>query len=114
MPWRINSLALEGGLYCFSDDYNDNFRLPEILAEAQRFQTEIALIDSFEVVPSETSFFLVKGPVNAGVLKKNLAEKYGILIRDASNFRDLSEFHFRLSTQLPDKNNELIKALKTW
>jgi len=114
MPWRINSLALEAGLYCFSKDYNDNFQVSEILAESQRFQTEIAQIKGFEVTPSETSFFLVKGPVNAGELKKKLVEQYGMLIRDASNFRGLSEFHFRLSTQLPDKNNKLIEALKTW
>ncbi|PIF06578.1 MAG: aminotransferase class I/II [Draconibacterium sp.] len=114
MPWRINSLALEAGLYCFSNNYNDDFQVSEILTESQRFQIEIAQIKGFEVIPSETSFFLVKGPVNAGKLKKKLAGEYKILIRDASNFRGLSEFHFRLSTQLPDKNNELLKVLKTW
>ncbi len=114
MPWRINSLALEAGLYCFSEEYNDNFSVAQILAESQRFQFEISQLKGFEVVPSASSFFLVKAPVNAGEIKKQLVEKYRILIRDASNFRGLSEFHFRLSTQSPDKNNELIKVLKTW
>jgi threonine-phosphate decarboxylase len=114
MPWRINALALEAGLYCISEDYNDNFKLPEILRECQHFQKELAQIEGFEVVPSKTSFFLVKGPVKASKLKKCLAEKYGMLIRDASNFRDLSDFHFRLSTQSPEKNNALLNVLKTW
>ncbi|MCG6190294.1 threonine-phosphate decarboxylase [Maribellus maritimus] len=114
MPWRINTLALEAGLYCFSKEYTDKFNVAEILAESQRFQIEIAKIKGFEVVPSKTSFFLVKAPENADEIKKQLAEKYGILIRDASNFRGLSEFHFRLSTQSIDKNNELIKVLITW
>ena len=114
MPWRINTLALEAGLYCFSKEYTDKFNVAEILAESQRFQSEIDKIEGFEVWPSETSFFLVKAPENANEIKKQLAEKYGILIRDASNFRGLSEFHFRLSTQSPDKNNELIKVLRTW
>lgn len=114
MPWRINLLALEAGLYCFSDDYSDDYNFSELLNESRRFQTEINNIEGFEVYPSETSFFLVKGPVNAADLKNELATKHGILIRDASNFRGLSEFHFRLSTQLSAKNNELIKALKKW
>ena len=114
MPWRINSLALEAGLFCFSEAYNDNFQVAEILSESRRFQAEIAKIKGFEVVPSKTSFFLVKGPGKAAALKKELAGKYGILIRDASNFKGLSEFYFRLSTQVPAKNNELINILKTW
>lgn len=114
MPWRINSLALEAGLYCFSNEYSDNFQLTEVLTESRRFQSEIAIIEGFEVYPSETSFFLVKGPVNAAELKKELVVKYGILIRDATNFRGLSKFHFRLSTQVPAKNNALIEVLRIW
>lgn len=114
MPWRINSLAVEAGLYCCSSEYKDNFCVAKILEESQRFQAEIAQIPGFEVVSSETSFFLVKAPKKAAEIKMKLARKYGMLIRDASNFRDLSDFHFRLSTQSPEKNNALLNVLKTW
>ena len=114
MPWRINTLAQEAGKYCFSDQYSDNFNLPELLQESRRLQAGINKIEGFSVCSSETSFFLVKGPAETSVLKKELAKKYGILIRDASNFKGLSKNHFRLSTQLPAENNLLTEALQTW
>lgn len=114
MPWRINSLALGAGEYCFSENYSDDFDLSKLLEESQRIQKEINQMDGFEVLPSQTSFFLVKGRMKAVELKKYLAENAGILIRDASNFRGLTPFHFRISTQIPEVNNHLLKALKSW
>lgn len=114
MPWRINTLALEAGMYCFSDKYSDDFKLAELLKESQRIQNEINEINGFEVHSSPTSFFLVKGTEKAAVLKDILAKKHKILIRDASNFRGLSDVHFRISTQKSAVNNRLIEALKSW
>ncbi len=114
MPWRINTLALEAGLFCLSDNYCDNFNLTELLDESRRLQSEISNINGFSVYPSNTSFFLVQSPVESFLLKKELAANCGILIRDASNFRGLSDKHFRISTQLTVKNNELIEVLRTW
>lgn len=114
MPWRINTLALEAGMYCFSDDFSDDFHPWEWLDESLRLQAEIGKIEGFSVTPSRTVFFLVKGPVKASLLKKELAEKYGILIRDASNFRGLAENHFRISCRSPKENNCLIETLKKW
>lgn len=114
MPWRINTLAMEAGMFCLSDGYSDNFDLNSLLAESNRLQAEISRIDGFLVYPSKTSFFLVKSTNKSSLLKNELAEKYGILIRDASNFRGLSDKHFRISTQLYENNNYLIQALKAW
>ncbi len=114
MPWRINTLALEAGMYCFSEEFSDNFHPGEWLEESRRLQTEIGKIEGFSVIPSRTVFFLVKGPLKAVLLKKELAEKSGILIRDASNFRGLSENHFRISCQSPMENTYLIETLKKW
>ncbi|MGQ1947843.1 aminotransferase class I/II-fold pyridoxal phosphate-dependent enzyme [Geofilum sp. OHC36d9] len=114
MPWRINSLAIEAGEYCFSSRFSDNFSLSYLLDESRRLQSEINSLDGFSVIPSATSYFLVTAPTNAPELKRWLAENFNILIRDASNFRGLSKNHFRLSTQLPEKNNVLIKALHAW
>ena len=64
---------------------------------------------------SNTTFFLVrlkKG--TAADLKQYLLSKYGILIRDASNFRGLDETYIRLSTQKSDENQELVNAMKEW
>jgi len=112
IPWRINTLAQEAGLFCFSKEYTDNFQLSDFITESKRFQNEINSIEGFSVEASETGFFLVEGKQKASELKNDLATRHGMLIRDASNFRGLSENHFRVATQLPNENNELIKVLK--
>jgi threonine-phosphate decarboxylase len=114
MPWRINTLAIEAGNYCFSSRFADNFCLSDLLKESLRLQSEINNLEGFSVTPSATSYFLVTAPTSASGLKRWLAENYNILIRDASNFRGLSKNHFRLSTQFPEKNDMLIKALHAW
>ena len=66
-------------------------------------------------MPSATTFFLVrlkKG--KASELKKFLIEEYGLLIRDASNFRGLTDAHFRISAQQPEYNDMLVAAIKEW
>lgn len=114
MPWRINELAIEAGLYCSSEKYVDSFSLAEFLLESQRFQYEINQLNNFEVIPSPSSFFLVESNIPATTIKTELIKHHGILIRDASNFRGLSPYHFRLSTQSAGANNKLITILKTW
>ena len=112
IPWRINMLAQKAGLHCLNN--LDDFDLPKLLKESKRLQNEINRIDGFSVEASNTSFFLVKSKWKAAELKKVLAKKHGMLIRDASNFRGLGEYHFRIASQLPHQNNELIKALGQW
>jgi threonine-phosphate decarboxylase len=114
MPWRINALALEAGRFCFSNLDHDKQAVAGYLQESQRFQNAINDIDGFRVEPSSTTFFLVEAPFSAAVLKNHLAHNNNILIRDASNFRGLTENYFRVSVQAPKENNQLIEALKEW
>ena len=50
----------------------------------------------------------------ASALKEYLAEKHGILIRDASNFEGLDERFFRIATQTPEENDRLVDAIAEW
>ena len=52
--------------------------------------------------------------VGSVTLKEYLAGECGILIRDASNFEGLNEHFFRIATQTPEENNELIESIKKW
>ena len=66
-------------------------------------------------MPTNTHFFLCKlSDKKASDLKNYLINKHGILIRDASNFRGLDEHYFRLATQSPDENDNLVEAIKEW
>ena len=115
IPWSINAIALEASKYILI--HPAQFTLP-----IRKWQRETAALiyplhkfDNLEVIPSSTTFFLVrlkKG--TAAELKKFLWEKYGILIRDASNFRGLDETYFRLSTQTTAENQVLIDAIREW
>jgi threonine-phosphate decarboxylase len=114
MPWRINALAIEAGLFCLSEEKNNPFRVNIWSKESNKVQKAIGEINGFNVLPSATTFFLVKGNIISSLLKEELARKHQMLIRDASNFRGLTEFHFRISIRTPEENKLLINALKEW
>jgi threonine-phosphate decarboxylase len=67
------------------------------------------------VFDSQTNFFLCKTDKGAAAdLKSFLLNEYGVLIRDASNFRTLTKNHFRVATQSPEKNALLVKGIAAW
>ena len=55
---------------------------------------------------------LLKTPKRAQELKEELAQEFGILIRDASNFKTLNPYHIRVATQDSKANDLLVAALK--
>lgn len=114
MPWRINSLAIEAGLFCLSEKDTSNFSLAKWLQESKRLQKEIDAMPNFKAILSDTTFFLVKSKFKASLVKQHLALNFGLLVRDASNFRGLDEYHFRISVRSENENQLLINALKTW
>lgn len=115
IPWSVNAVAIEAGIYVLK--HPEQFVLP--IGEWQRETTELISqlnkLDGLEAQPTTTTFFLVRlKNGTAADLKNYLLEQYGILIRDASNFRGLDNSCFRLSTQKPSENAALIEAIKRW
>jgi len=112
-PWSVNSLALKAGEYALNHPRITNDELISYIGLSHAFRRELSGINGFEVLTSSTGYFLVKTPMLSSELKTQLVEEHGILIRDASNFRTLSDYHIRLATLTRDKNEKLIRALKT-
>jgi threonine-phosphate decarboxylase len=112
MPWRLNTLALKAGEFVLSSDYADDFDQETVLTQSQALQNEIGKIEGIELLPSNASFFLLRSNIPATRLKQRLVEDYGLLIRDASNFRGLSPYHFRVAVQSEQNNKLLVHALK--
>ncbi|RDV11335.1 pyridoxal phosphate-dependent class II aminotransferase [Pontibacter diazotrophicus] len=113
-PWSVNALAIEAGKFIF-DNY-ELLQLPvwQLLKDKEAFATQLQLT-GVKVHDSHTHFFLAEtAQGTAAELKQYLVEQHGILIRDASNFRDLNETHFRVATLAPAQNQVLIQALTTW
>lgn len=115
IPWSVNAIAIEASKYILI--HPAQFTLP--IRKWQRETAELIYLlnklDGLEVMPTATTFFLVrlkKG--NASDLKAYLMDKYGILIRDAANFRGLDETYFRICTQSGDENQRLVDAITEW
>lgn len=114
MPWSVNALAIEAG-YFFLQDKNSFLKINNLLQETKRLRKAIDELKIAEVWPTDTHFFLVRLRMGkSALLKRYLAEKHHILIRDASNFDGLDDTFIRIATQTPEKNNLLIDALIEW
>ena len=51
-------------------------------------------------------------PATSTDLKNYLIHEHGILIRDCFNFTGLSDHFFRVATQRPEENDELVAAIR--
>ncbi|MCK8495123.1 aminotransferase class I/II-fold pyridoxal phosphate-dependent enzyme [Spirosoma sp. RP8] len=114
-PWTVNAMALAAGRFIFEQFEQCQLPLDQLLADKAHFVQQLRQNDQLQVFDSDTHFFLAEtNKGTAAQLKAFLLEKYGLLIRDASNFRGLGAGHFRVCTLSPDKNALLINALSEW
>lgn len=115
MPWSVNSLAIEAGLYLLEHDASGLPNLSGYLQETQRLRIRLEATGAVDVWITETHFMLACLRFGkASALKAYLAEEHGILIRDASNFEGLDQRFFRIATQTRDENDRLVEAIKQW
>ena len=112
-PWSVNSLAIEAGKFLL-DKSEHSFDVKELIKLSQGFQKELSKIGGIEVIPSKTSYFLVKLNKSATETTDYLAKKHGLLVRNASNFRGLDDTYIRICAQPEEQNIQLIKALELW
>lgn len=112
-PWSVNSLAIEAGKFLIRQNPT-HFDINELVSLSKNLQQEISKIIGIEVLPSDTSYFLAKLCKSATETTEFLANEYGFLVRNASNFRGLDDTYIRISTQSENQNNLLIKALELW
>ena len=114
-PWSVNSMAIAAGNFIFQHYEKFSPPVSYYKSDAEKFYEKLSLIPGLKIRPSKTSYFLVeleKG--SAWELKKYLVNEFGLLIRDASNFRGLDDRYFRVSTQSEKHNQLLIDAIKKW
>ena len=92
--------------------------LEAYLSEASRLREELSTIEGLMVMDTGTNFMLVNMDFGeTSELKKWLIDTYGILIRDASNFRGLDNHCFRVTARTKDDDDMLVEAIrqyKTW
>ena len=108
-----NALAIEAGKWLIENNVHVLPDLNAYLTETERLRQRLNQIPGIKADETQTSFFLAQvTPHTAAELKDYLATVHHILIRDASNFRGLTPHHFRISTQSPQENNQLVNAIE--
>jgi threonine-phosphate decarboxylase len=114
MPWSVNTLALEAGIFILDHYPAPHWSLADLLKDKDLFVRQLQQT-GIEIVRGHTHFILCRtARDSAKDLQHWLLENYGLLIRDAGNFRGLDAGHFRLATLAPEKNQLMIKALQQW
>lgn len=114
-PWTVNALAIEAGKYLLEHDPQMIPHLEGYLAEANRLHKRLAATEGLMVMDSHTHFMLVNTDRgNTPDMKRWLIENYGILIRDASNFRGLDNHCFRVTARTPEDDDRLVEAIKAF
>jgi threonine-phosphate decarboxylase len=130
MPWSVNRLAIEAGLYIFRNYPRFTLPLDQLLAATASWRRQLQEATGWLVHETDTHYFLIdtRGsapcrtggaaltsgarPTSAADLKLHLIQHYGLLIRDASNFESLTPFHFRIACQSSEHNQFLTDALR--
>ena len=114
-PWTVNAIAIEAGKYLLENNPKMIPDLRAFLTEAQRLRQKLSAIDGLMVMDTSTHFMLVNiDSGNTPDLKQWLIDNYGILIRDASNYRSLDNHCFRVTTRTPEENDQLVEVLKEY
>ncbi|MDR0431354.1 MAG: aminotransferase class I/II-fold pyridoxal phosphate-dependent enzyme [Tannerellaceae bacterium] len=115
IPWSVNALAIEASKYILTHPAQFTLPVRKWQRETAELIYQLNKLDALEVIPSSTTFFLVRlKQGTAAGLKKYLLDTHGILIRDASNFHGLDETYFRLCAQTTGENQVLTEAVKEW
>ena len=115
MPWSVNALAIEAGLYLCAHPETAPIDLPALLAETRRLRERLNTLPGLTAEPTQTHFFLCRLAAHrASDLKQWLADRHGLLIRDASNFEGLDAGAFRIATQTPEENELLVEAVRQY
>lgn len=115
MPWSVNSLA-QAAVFHLSENKKMVESFIEESADYALTQKKIitdGLMDKgIEFYPSSSVFMLArlgKGLPSARVFHDMMLDKK-IMIRDCSNFKGLSDRHFRISLHMPENNLKFIRA----
>ena len=114
-PWTVNSIAIEVGKYILQRKQSFLPPVKQYKSDLKEFAEKLAQISGLKIWPSKTSYFLIELEKSSALeLKNYLISEFGLLIRDASNFRGLNEKFIRVATLTKEKNQLLIDALTQW
>ncbi|MDE6379880.1 MAG: aminotransferase class I/II-fold pyridoxal phosphate-dependent enzyme [Muribaculaceae bacterium] len=114
MPWSVNSFAIEASHYLFEHKEAYHIDKNQLHEEAVGMSQALRRL-GIECNDTDCNFVLCRLPKGkASQLKEFLMYRYGLLIRDASNFETLDHAYFRVAAQGHESNELLIKCIEEW
>lgn len=113
-PWSINTLAQIAGELILNDkEYIE--KTHRLIEKERKFLfRQLKIIKGLKPYPSVCNFLLIKIETQS-ITSKSLKEaliKKGILIRNCSNFRGLSDRYIRVAIRTRHENQKLLIALR--
>lgn len=112
-PWSVNAMAQEAGCFILRNSLSFLPEMNGYLDEAHRLAGAINELSGYNAEMKDTHFFLCTSERKARELKEILANRHGILIRDAGNFPELTPYHFRIAAQSKEENDRLTEVLRS-
>ena len=111
-PWTINTFADTLSNYLFKEEEYINESKVYFVREREFMIKNLNEIKGIKAYKTDTNFILIKlNSMDAKELKEELFIKGNILIRDASNFRNLDENYIRVAIKSHEENIKLINQL---
>ncbi|MDR7865930.1 MAG: threonine-phosphate decarboxylase CobD [Sporomusaceae bacterium] len=110
-PWNVNTLAQAAGVAALGDDAYRAASVAAVAAAREELVSGLAALPGVHPFPACANFVLARlAGTTAPVLRQAMLRD-GILIRDCSNYPELSPAYIRLAVKLPDQNAALLAAL---
>lgn len=115
LPWSMGQMSQLAGIYLLENEKTYNFDVEALMQERKRLYKALEITKVVEMWPSQSHILLcMLRTGNAKQLKEYLVSKYGLLIRDASNFHGLNSQYFRIAVQDRQVNDVFINAFYNW
>lgn len=114
-PWNVNSLAQIAALAVLQDKKYMIKSKEYVSKERQYLFRNLSGIKGLKLYPSNSNFVLcnlINSAVKSARILNEALVKKGIVVRNCSNFRGLSENFFRVAVRQRRENLKLISALK--
>jgi Histidinol-phosphate/aromatic aminotransferase and cobyric acid decarboxylase len=113
VPWAVNALAQQVGVYIMNREDSHFKKKESALRRSFELQKRFSALPGITVTPSPCNFFLMRmDELESAALKEKLMNDFGLLVRDASNFRGLDNHSVRISVQTDEENEQLFRAME--
>ncbi len=112
VSWRINSVAEAYAIGATQDETYIKESRSFMTVERKRVWESLREIKGITVFESEADYHLIRVATDLAIRFKEQLLRRGIMIRDCSNYKGLSEGYFRVAVKTQKANTDLVRALK--